>query len=134
MKYWRKFHPEINVDDPRYHQVSLIYTILLCMLTAFGAIGVLNVTLFDAAHIAIYDFAGFIIVAGVYFYVSRGSNFAIASRLVTATLVFVLLAFVHLAEGIKPYLHWLQMTSIRFKAIFNSRVPSYHLAMKSFLY
>lgn len=53
MKYWRKYHPTIGSDDPRYHQVSLIYSVLLIMLIYFGLIGLLNVTLFDAADIAV---------------------------------------------------------------------------------
>lgn len=106
MKYWRKYHPEINVDDPRYHQVSLIYSILLIMLAYFSVIGLLNVTLFDAAHIAVYDFSGFVLIAGIYFYVSRGSNFTVAGWLVTGTLIFVLLAFIHLAEGRNYSLIW----------------------------
>ena len=108
MKYWRKYHPEINVDDPRYHQVSLIYSILLIMLAYFSVIGLLNVTLFDATHIAVYDFSGFVLISGIYFYVSRGSNFTVAGWLVTGTLIFVLLAFIHLAEGRNYSLIWSQ--------------------------
>ncbi|KPD21096.1 GGDEF domain-containing protein [Idiomarina abyssalis] len=106
MKYWRKYHPTIGADDPRYHQVSLIYSVLLIMLIYFGLIGLLNITLFDAADIAIYDFSGFVLAAAIYFYVSRGGNFKVAGWIVTLTLVFVLLAFIHLAEGRNYSLLW----------------------------
>jgi len=106
MKYWRKYHPTIGVDDPRYHQVSLIYSVLLIMLIYFGLIGLLNITLFDAADIAVYDFSGFALAAAIYFYVSRGGNFKVAGWIVTLTLVFVLLAFIHLAEGRNYSLLW----------------------------
>lgn len=36
MKYWRKYHPTIGADDPRYHQVSLVLTALSS--TAFRAV------------------------------------------------------------------------------------------------
>ncbi|MDV6316699.1 GGDEF domain-containing protein [Idiomarina sp. HP20-50] len=106
MKYWRKYHPTISADDPRYHQVSLIYSVLLIMLIYFGLIGLLNITLFDAADIAVYDFSGFALAAAIYFYVSRGGNFKVAGWIVTLTLVFVLLAFIHLAEGRNYSLLW----------------------------
>jgi len=63
-------------------------------------------TLFDAADIAVYDFSGFFLTAVIYFYVSRGGNFKIAGWVVTATLTFVLLAFIHLAEGRNYSLLW----------------------------
>jgi len=56
----------------------------------FSVVGLLNVTLFDVAHIAVYDFSDFLLIAGIYFYVSRGSNFTVAGWLVTGTLIFVL--------------------------------------------
>lgn len=106
MKYWRKYHPTIGADDPRYHQVSLIYSVLLIMLIYFGLIGLLNITLFDAADIAVFDFSGFLLAAAIYFYVSRGGNFKVAGWVVTATLIFVLLAFIHVAEGQNYSLLW----------------------------
>lgn len=106
MKYWRKYHPTIGADDPRYHQVSLIYSVLLIMLIYFGLIGLLNITLFDAANIAVFDFSGFLLAAAIYFYVSRGGNFNVAGWVVTATLIFVLLAFIHVAEGRNYSLLW----------------------------
>ncbi|SMQ79989.1 diguanylate cyclase (GGDEF) domain-containing protein [Pseudidiomarina planktonica] len=106
MKYWRKHHPDIGVDDPRYHQVSLMYSVLIIMLLYFGLIALLNVTLFDDADIALYDFLGFVMVACVYSYVRYGGNFRVAGWAVIATLIFVLLAFIHLAEGRNYSLLW----------------------------
>lgn len=106
MKYWRKYHPDIDVADPRYNQVSLIYSVLLIMLFYFGVIGTLNVTLFDAADIAFYDFTGFALAAIIYVFVSRGGNFKAASWAVMVTLVVILFAFVHLAEGRNYSLLW----------------------------
>jgi len=33
MNFWRKYHPDIGVDDPRYHQVALIYSIHIFLRT-----------------------------------------------------------------------------------------------------
>lgn len=106
MAYWRKYHPKIGPDDRRYHQVSLIYSVLIIMLAYFSLLGVLNVTLFDAGYIAIYDFTGAVLTAGIYWYLSRFGNFKVAGWLVIGTLVFVLLAFIHLAEGQNYSLLW----------------------------
>ncbi|MEX1220778.1 MAG: GGDEF domain-containing protein [Idiomarina sp.] len=106
MKYWRKHHPDIGIDNPRYHQVSLIYSILIIMLVYFGLIALLNVTVFDSADIALYDFLGFVMAGCVYLYVRHGGNFQVAGWAVTAALIFVLLAFIHLAEGRNYSLLW----------------------------
>lgn len=106
MKYWRKHHPDIGIDDPRYHQVSLMYSVLIIMLIYFGLIALLNVTVFDAADIALYDFLGFVLAGCVYLYVRHGGNFQVAGWAVTAALIFVLLAFIHLAEGRNYSLLW----------------------------
>lgn|SRR5690554_2198354 len=99
MKFWRRYHPSIGENDPRYHQVSLLYSVLLIMLVYFCLTGILNVTLFDAGAIAVFDFSGLVLAAGIFLYVSRGGNFHIARWLVVLTLSFVLLAFIQLAEG-----------------------------------
>ncbi len=99
MKFWRRFHPNIAEDDPRYHQVSLLYSVLMIMLVYFGVLSILNVTLFDGAAIAAFDFTGFVLAAGIFVFVSRGGNFHIARWLVVFTLIFVLLGFIQLTEG-----------------------------------
>lgn len=109
MKYWRKYHPDIDAADPRYNQVSLIYSVLLIMVAYFGIIGVLNITLFDAADIAFYDFIGLALAVSIYLFVSRGGNFQVASWAVMATLIIILFAFVHLAEGRNYSLLWATM-------------------------
>lgn len=99
MKFWRRFHPNIAEDDPRYHQVSLLYSVLLIMLVYFSGLSILNVTLFDGAAIAAFDFAGFVLAAGIFVFVSRGGNFYVARWLVVFTLIFVLLGFIQLSQG-----------------------------------
>ncbi len=109
MKFWRRFHPNIAEDDPRYHQVSLLYSVLLIMLVYFGVLTTLNLTLFDAAPIALFDFIGFVLAAGIFVYVSRGGNFQITRWLVVVTLIFVLLGFIQLSEGRNYSLLWVTL-------------------------
>lgn len=52
-----------------------MYSVLIIMLTYFGLIALLNVTVFDAADIALYDFFGFVLAGCVYLYVRHGGNF-----------------------------------------------------------
>lgn len=106
MKYWRKYHPNIGTEDPRYHQVSLIYSVLLIMLAYLALAGVLNLTLFDAPYIAAFDFISFLLAAGTYLYVSRGGRFNVAGWILTLILVFILLALIHLTEARGYSLLW----------------------------
>ncbi|RUO48471.1 GGDEF domain-containing protein [Pseudidiomarina donghaiensis] len=109
MNVRKKFHPHIGVENPQYHQVSLIYSILLIMVVYFGLIGTLNITLFDAPQIALYDYIGLVLASIILIYVSRGGNIHIACWVVTCALVFVLMAFMHIAKGNNYSLIWLSI-------------------------
>lgn len=106
MKFWRKYHPDIDAADPRFKQVSLIYSVLLIMTAYFAIIGTLNVTLFHAPEIAFFDYLGLILALLILWYVSHGGNFRIASWAVIISIATILLAFVHLAEGHNYSLMW----------------------------
>lgn len=109
INFRKKFYPHIGVDNPQYHQVSLIYSILLIMVVYFGLIGTLNITLFDAPHIALYDYIGLVMASIILIYVSRGGSIQIAGWVVTCALVFVLMAFMHIAKGNNYSLIWLSI-------------------------
>lgn len=106
MKFWRKYHPDIDAADPRYKQVSLIYSILLIMIAYFGIIGTLNITLFDAPEIAFFDYLGLTLAVSILWFVNKGGNFKVASWAVIIAIATILLAFVHLAEGRNYSLMW----------------------------
>lgn len=109
INFRKKFHPNIEPNDPRFHQVSLIYSILLVMVVYFGLIGTLNITVFDAPHIALFDYIGFVLASLIFVYVSRRGSIPIASWIVTLALVFVLMAFMHIAKGNNYSLIWLSI-------------------------
>ncbi|MDT7526411.1 GGDEF domain-containing protein [Pseudidiomarina sp. GXY010] len=106
MNFWRKYHSDIDSNDPRYNQLTLIYAIALLMVLYFGAIGLLNITLFDAAYIAVYDFIGFVIATSIFLYVYRGGNLAVAGWALVLTLITILLAFIDLSEAENYSLVW----------------------------
>jgi diguanylate cyclase (GGDEF)-like protein len=106
MKFWHKYHPDIDAADPRFKQVSLIYSILLIMIAYFAIIGTLNITLFYAPEIAFFDYLGLVLALIIFRFVSRGGNFKVASWAVIVSIAAVLLAFVHLAEGRNYSLMW----------------------------
>ncbi|RUO39878.1 hypothetical protein CWE15_08995 [Aliidiomarina taiwanensis] len=109
MKFWRKYHPNIGKDDPEYHQAGLLYSILLVFFGVFGLTAILNITVIDAPHIAVFDFAGFILTGLLYFYVSRRGDFALARWLVVSVLALLLMTFAYLSQGSNYSFLWVSV-------------------------
>ncbi|GAB3285467.1 GGDEF domain-containing protein [Parahaliea aestuarii] len=106
VKIWRRNHPQITVDDPRYRQVSLLYSILLIMMIYCSVIGTLNVVLFKDMQTALFDYAGFFSAVAIYVYVSRTAQFRRASWAALLALIAVLASFTFVARGATYSLIW----------------------------
>lgn len=109
MKFWHKYHPNIGRDDLEYHQLSLLYSILFVFFGVFGLTTILNIIVIDAVHIAAFDFAGFVITAVLYFYVTRRVNLAFARWLVVSVLVLLLFAYMFLSQGANYSVLWVSV-------------------------
>lgn len=106
LKLSHRHHLDLSRDDPRYRQVTMLYTILTIMVVFFGAIGLLNVFLFQAYAIATADFIGCALALAIYAYLQRYKNYQRASLLVVSVLIFILAGFIYLAQGSNYSLIW----------------------------
>lgn len=106
LKLSHRHHLDVSRDDPRYRQVTMLYTILTIMVVFFGAIGLLNLLLFQAYAIAIADFIGCGLALAIYVYLQRTKHYQRASALVIAVLILILAGFIHLAQGANYSLLW----------------------------